>query len=377
LVLLLLLVALLLAVPSVDAAPESRTCRTELPQGPSVPAPIVFRNSCGTFRLGRDGEVERLPSKWLASRSSGTGRRYGADIRIQRNRPGRIVLRRQGSVVWKSTGLYRNDAGSVAFGPGAFAFSAYRRGIFATNLRSPERMIVRGFGHYPLAFLRDGSLLVVEGGVGAIRLVAGDRSILRRYRYRRQNGYQLDERTGSLFFVTPGRILVRADGTAVGVLRALGDLDGWVGLAGRQLTLSDDESLAVLRRDGSLFSRWSWRLPRGSRLDLSPVASDDGRRGAFRTVPSRGHGSVVLYVLREGQKRATAVYRHRGVQVGCGVGASFDWHDDFLLYSATDGPTTLVDVRTGHVRSLAKLTARLPTRFSGERALASWASDFA
>jgi hypothetical protein len=376
LLLLVALVAPLIPTAPVGSAPDAKPCRAALPQGPSVPAPIVFRNSCGVFRLRRDGDVMRLPPGWLASRSGGTGRRYGADLRIQRDRPGRIVLRRHGAVVWRSASLYRNDAGSVAFGPGAFAFSAYRRGIFLTDLRSPERVIVPGVGHHPLAFLRDGSLLVVEGGAGAIRLVARDGSVLRRYPYRRQNGYQIDERTESLFLVTPRRMLVRAHGTAVRVLRPLGDSDGWVGFAGVHVTLSDEESLAVLRRDGSLLSSWSWHVPRGSRLDLSPVASEDGRKGAFRTVPADGQGSVVLYVLREGQKQATAVYRHRGVQVGCGVGASFDWQDDFLLYSATDGPTTLVDARTGSVQSLAELTARLPRRFPGERALASWASDF-
>lgn len=373
----LLLLLLFVASSIATAAPESGPCRAALPRGPSVPAPIVFRNSCGVFRLGRDGEVVRLPPGWLASKSGGTGRRYGADLQIQRTHPGRFILLRRGRVVWRSSGLYPRDGGSVAFGPGGFAFGSWRRGIFVTDLKQPERLVAHGVGLHPLAFLRRGELLVGDAGSGhAVSVLGQDGSVLRRYRYRRQNGYQFDERTESLFFVTPGRMLVRADGTAARVLRPLGDLDGWVGFAGPYLTLSDEEGLAVLRGDGSLVSSWSWRVPRGSRLDLSPVASEDGRRGAFRTVPADGRGSVVLYVLREGQKRATVVYRHRGVQVGCGVGASFDWQDDVLLYSATDGPTTLVDVRTGSVRSLAEFTARLPRRFPGERALASWASDF-
>jgi hypothetical protein len=356
-----------------------------LPQGPSVPAPVVFRNSCGGFLLERGGELRRLPRDWFAVRSGGTGRRYGADLRIERNRPGRIVLRRHGKVVWSSNGLYRNDAATIAFGPNAFAFAAYRRGIFLTDLRSPQRLIVHGVGLHPLAFLRDGSLLVVDGGPShAVRVVSPTGSVLRRYRYRVQNGYAFDDSAESLYFVTPERLLIRADGAAVEVVRPLRDLDGWVSLAGPHLTLSDfahrgpsDEiRFTVLERDGRLVSRWRWRSPRRTRIDYGPTASADGRTFAFRTVAQAPRKGVVVYVLRDGAERAVPVLRHAGRQMGCGVGASFSWHGRSLLYAATDGPARIVDPRHGTTVNLTRIASKLPRRAQRERPTAHWLRDF-
>ncbi len=268
--LLLALIVLAFAASTAQAVPDARLCRTALPAGAPVPAPIVFRNSCGGFRLDRDGQVTRLPTRWFALRAGGTGRRYGADLRLERTKPGAYILSRKGRVVWRSSGLYRNDGGSLVFGPEMFAFAAYRTGIFLTDLRSPERLVLRGAGLYPLAFRRDGSLLVVDNGTASIWVVARDGSVVGAHRYRRQNGYQLDERTEALHYVTPERRLVRVEEGSIHVVRSLGDLDGWIGLTGSQLTLSDfahrgssDEiRFSVLRRDGTLVSDWSWRSPK-------------------------------------------------------------------------------------------------------------------
>jgi hypothetical protein len=378
-VLLLLLVAVLVSGSAARAAPGERPCRASLPRGPAVPAPIVFRTSCGAFRLAPDGRIARLPPGSFADRGGGTGRRYGADLRIQRNRPGRIVLLRRGRVAWRSSGLYRNDAGSIAFGPDAFAFAAYKRGIFLTDLNSPERLVLPGPALHPVAFLRGGELLVADGAHHSLSVLAPDGSLLRRHRYRARNGYVFDQLTETVFFVTPERMLVRADATGVHVVRRLWDLDGWIWLAGPYLTLSDEGKFAVVRRDGTLVSRWSLPPAGKSRSDLSPVASDDGRMIAFRRVPARRPrgGTVVVYVLRQGEKRPTEVYRHTGGQVGCGVNASFGWHGRFLLYSSTDGGAVVVDNRGGRARSLAELASQLPHRLRGERAIAYWASDFA
>src|SRR5207248_4193123 len=109
-------------------------CRAPLPRAPAVPAPLVAWSSCGAFRIRTDGRVVRLPRHWLARHSGGTGRRWEAKLDIRRNRPGRYVLVREGRVVWRSRGLYPNDGGSIAFGPGRFAFASYRRGVFMTDL---------------------------------------------------------------------------------------------------------------------------------------------------------------------------------------------------------------------------------------------------
>lgn len=375
---LLLLVALLVAAPASQAASDPRPCQAALPSGPSVPAPIVFRNSCGQFRLDRDGQVTRLPRRWIGLRSGTTGRRYGADLRIARTRSGRIILRRAGRVVWRSSDLYYRDGGSLAFGPGSFAFASWRRGIFLTDLKGPERLIAPGVGLHPLAFLRNGSLLVVKGGWGpSVSVVSPDGSVLRRHRYRPRHGYVFDERTESLFLVTTRRMLVRAQGATAQIVRPLRGLDGWLSSSGPYLTFQAARTFAVVRRDGRLVSRWSWPRSRGASVDYGFVGTDDGRTFAFRTRTRGGRGTVVVYVLRAGEERATPVFRHRGQQLGCGVGVSFSWHDRSLLYSASDGPTTLVDLRDGSTLDLTPLAAKLPRRAPGERPIASWLSGFA
>src|ERR687884_2252491 len=151
-----------MVVPLVAVAVATHPCRSALPRGPAVPAAIVLRTSCGAFRLGPDGRVTRLPRRWLARHSGGTGRRYGADLQLRPTRTGRIVVLRRGRLLWRSTGRYPRDGGDVAFGPHAFAFASYRRGVFLTDLGRPERLVVRGRGLYPFGFLRDGELLVTS-----------------------------------------------------------------------------------------------------------------------------------------------------------------------------------------------------------------------
>ena len=381
----LLALVLVLAAATLGAgtAREQRTCPAVPPTGPEVPAPLVLRTSCGGFLLARDGTVTRLPQRWFDVRAGGTGRRYGADLRIRRTASGRIVLGRNGHVVWRSDGLFRRDAGSIAFGPGAFAFAAYRRGIFVTDLRSPERLVVRGVGLYPLAFLGDGTLLVVRGGWGpSVIRVTRDGSVVERHRYRPRNGYVFEERTETLHLVRPDRMLVEATVSGARVVRPLGALDGWLGLAGPFLTLSDFAHeghsdvirYAVLQQDGRVVSRWSWRAPQGAGIDSGPTPSLDGGSFGFRTV-TRPRGDVVVYLLRAGVTRPAPVLRYRGSQVGCGVGASFAWKGRYVLYSATDGPAAVFDARTRRVVSLAVLQSAL-SRSRWERPSTHWASDF-
>jgi hypothetical protein len=375
----ILLVLLLLGASSATAAPETSPCRVTSLRGPSVPAPIVLRTSCGGFRLAPDGTITRVPRGWFAARTGGTGRRYGADLTIKRTRPGQVILLRRSRVVWRSSSLYRNDGGDVAFGPGAFAFASYRRGIFTTDLERPERLIMRGVGLFPLAFLADGTLLVTRRGT--ITLLSQEGSVLRRYRYRGKNSFAFDQQTESLFFVTPRRILVRARGTDVDVVRPLHGLDGWISLlGGDHLVFYDDQAVAVTRRDGSLLARAGWSRSTGWSLDSGLSASPDGRTFAFRL--TKGHragrpgGAAVIYLVRARQTEAHAVYRHRLADSGCAVGASLTWHGGSLLYSSTDGHVAVLEPRHDRARSLAEITAMLPRRVRGEKVTAYWASDF-
>jgi hypothetical protein len=344
-----------------------------------VPAPIVLRTTCGAFWLARDGRLSRLPARWFLERQGGTGRRYGADLRIRRNPAGRITLMRKGHVVWRSSRLYRNDGGDVAFGPGAFAFSSYRRGIFVTDLKSPERRIVRGVGLYPLAFIRDGSLLVSRAR--SISLLSQSGAVLRRFRVRRGNGWSFDQRTESLFFVTPSRVLVRANGTNVRRIRPLGRLDGWMyPLAHDLIAFHGRRSVTVIRGDGRFVARASWPNARRWTFDSGLSASADARSFAFRlskTNASRNRGRAVLYLVRAGESKARAVYRHRLGQVGCWTGASLYWHGGFLLYSSADGELAVFDARDGSPTTLTALGRALPRKNPGEDASAYWASSLA
>jgi hypothetical protein len=233
-------------------------------------------------------------------------------------------------------------------------------------------------GLYPLAFVRSGRLLVTRRGT--IVVVSPDGSALRRYRYRGKNGFAFDQRTESLFFVTPKRVLVRAKETQLRVVRPLGDLDGWIYFAGRDLLVfHDDHEVAVTRRNGRLVARASWSDSQDWVLDSGLTASGDRSTYSFRltmaTARSR-EGTAVLHVLRAGEKEAQVIHRHRLGESGCAVGASLTWHGRFLLYSSTDGHVAAFDSRDGSGQTLTELAAALPHRVPGEHVSAYWASDF-
>ena len=116
----------------------------------------------------------------------GTGRRWEAQITIRRDRAGDIRLLRDGRLVWRSQSLYPNDGGSVAFGPGEFAFASYCRGVFLTDLTSGERLVVRGRGLFPYDFTSGGDLIVT--GKRTIALVSRQGVTVRRLAVRARNG---------------------------------------------------------------------------------------------------------------------------------------------------------------------------------------------
>jgi hypothetical protein len=247
-----------------------------------------------------------------------------------------------------------------------------------TDLKSPERLIRRGVGLYPRAFMRDGTLLVSQAG--SMSVVSQDGSVLRRYRYRRVNGYAFDDRTESLFFVTRGRVLVRANGTRVEVVRRLAGLEGWMYVLGRDLlAFHDRRAVTAIRRDGRFVARASWPHARTWVFDSGLSASGEGRTFAFRlsaSNASRTRGKAVLYLLHAGESSARPVYRHRLGESGCWTGASLHWHGRFLLYSSADGDIAVLDSRDGTATSLTSLGRALPRGGPAGRASAYWASDF-
>jgi hypothetical protein len=368
--------AALAAVALAAAPPQTHPCRALLPRGPAVPAPIVLSTSCGSFRLALGGEVSRLPRHWLASHGSGTGRRYGADLGIRRTHTGRFLLLLDGRVVWHSTGLYPSDGGNVAFGPHAFAFASYRRGVYLTDLHGSERLVAGGRGLYPYSFTSSGDLIVT--GSRMIALVSPTGTTLRRFRYRPRNGYGFDEQTNRLYYVTASGRLAVAQGTRVELRRTVAHVDGLLSIARNLLVFSGPHSITATRRDGTVVAKAAWSSPHLN-SDAGVSVSPDGSALAFRLSdarPGARSSTATVYLLRADASRVQAIFRHRLGPSGCANGANLTWHGSSLLYSSSDGTLAILATRTGAVTDLTSFARTLVNRSTTERASADWRSDF-
>ena len=346
------------------------TCSAPLPDGPPVPAPIVFKTGCGGFRLGPDGQVIRLRG-WIADRlGANPERRFGAGFRVQRDRAGRIELLRADRLAWRSRDLYPNTAGDVAFGPNAFAFSSYNRGVFLTDLRSAERLVVPGRALYPHGFFDSGCLIV--SGSGTISVLSPSGRVERRYDYDRRGGYTFDSRSNTMYFVTPRKRVASLREPRLQVGRRVHS-DGWIWLGTpERLLFSGSSSLTLTDLSGRLLAQARWSRSPHVVMDSGAVVSEDGRRVAFRLSDTKRKRSVV-YVLRSGRLRAEPVFRHRLDYVGCGAAAVMMWQRHRLLYRAADGHIAVIDAGTGSVRDLTRLVRALPRRVATDQPLALWA----
>jgi hypothetical protein len=353
--------------------PTAQPCRAHLPKGPAVPAPLILWDSCGVFRLDPGGRVLRLPRHWLAYRGSGTGRRFGAKLRLSRTRPGAYVLRRHGRTIWRSRGLYPNDAGGVAFGPGLFAFGSYRSGVYLTDLSSPERLVARGRGLFPLDFTRSGNLLVV--GRREITVIGSDGRPLRRFRFGR--GYGFDATTDALYLVTPQNMLAEVRGTT---LRLLGRAPR---IAGNPIPLSPGllawygtHALVVTDRAGAEVASARWSANLGTD-DFGVSPSPDGSLFAYRlsrreSDATRGVSTVL--VLRRGEHAGRVLLRHEIGPLGCGIPGGFDWHDHDLLYDYGDGRIAVLEPESSEKTILTGLARSLPRRAPTEMVSVAWES---
>lgn len=359
------LAAAALLAPSLQPA----ACRAELPDGPAVPAPIVFRTSCGGFLLGPTGRVTRLSQRWFSARAGGTGRAYGADLQIRRNRAGRIFLLRRGRLVWRSQGLYPNTAGDVAFGPNRFAFSSYYRGVFLTDLRSPERLVVPGRARYPHGFFAGGRLVVAGGA--AISVLTRDGRVERRVPFNRRGGYAFDEDANTLYFVTARGRLGTLTESRLRVGRFVG-AHGSISLVEPQrLLFYGVRSLTLTSAQGVVVARARWRRTGIDVLDVTAV-SPDAQFVAYRLTDARHRarvGKAVVFLVRAGDTRARPVYRHRLGPIGCGAGVSMRWHRHHLLYGSSPGQLAIIDARSGRRRDLSRFARALPGRASTGRVL--------
>jgi hypothetical protein len=367
------MVATVLAGVVAFAAPHP--CRAPIPRGPALPAPVVLWTSCGGFRVAADGDVARLPRHWLARHGGGTGRRWEAKVDIVRNHARRYLLVRGGRVLWRSRDRYPGDGGSVAFGPGEFAFAAFHRGVFLTDLRGGEQLVVHGRGLFPYAFTKDGDLIVGAGRT--IVVVARSGRTLRRFHIRVRSGFAFDEHTDTLFFVTPAGRLALLRERHVRVARPVGAYGSVSAPQHGVLSFARRNAITLTRRDGSVVARSS--VAPGSSSDSGVSIAPDGRAAAFRTSNSRPGskaGRASVYLLRAGATRATLLYRHRLGPSGCAVGANLSWHGRFLLYSSVDGRRAVIETSSGRVTDLRHVAHALPVRARTEVATVAWAADF-
>jgi hypothetical protein len=355
-------------------------CEASLPRGPEVPAPIVLSTDCGWFRLETEGAVSRLPSDWLAKQNAAWRQRHGPRLTVRRSRDGRYFVVRSGRVIWRSAGRYVNEAGNFAFGSHAFAFDSYgRRGVFVTDLRGPERLVLHGRAVHPLHFTDQGEL--VATGPRMIIVVSPDGTVTRRYPYRRSTSYSFDEETETLFFVTPGGMLSAAQGSAVRRIRKI-SVRGSISVLGRRLLVfTGRRHVAVLLRDGSLVARTRWSGAKRE-LDAGVATSDDGKTFAFRVSkarPGMRRSTATVYVLRAGENRGRAIHRHRLDQSGCGSGAGLDWDGSSVLYVSRDR-TGLAEAAVlapdGSRIALAPLLRALPRISPHTPGNAFWARGF-
>jgi hypothetical protein len=359
----------------------SHPCEGALPRGPAVPAPIVLSTDCGWFRLEPDGAVSRLPIDWLATQNAAWRRRHGDGLTVRRTPSGRYLIVRSGRVIWRSAGAYYNDYVGVAFGPHTFAFGSYRRGLFLTDLESPERLVVSGRSIAPLGFTPPGELLAT--GRRDLLVVSPEGLLVRRYRYRQSIGYSFDEETKTLYFVSPSGMLSAARGSALRRIARTG-VQGAIGVLGRRLLtfVGRGHVVVVRHRDGSLVARASWD-PKLGEIDAGVDVSDDGRLFAFRVTKARPgdrRSRATVFMLGTGERRAQIVYRHRLARQGCGSGGSVDWGGSSLLYRSVDGTGVAETVIVGSNASITRLTPLLrllPRIVPTTPGNAFWAGAFA
>jgi hypothetical protein len=100
---------------------------------------------------------------------------------------------------------------------------------------------------------------------------------------------------------------------------------------------------------------------------------------AFRVsnaVPGKRNPVSRVYVLRRGEHAADEIFRHRYVQMACGVLGSLSWHDHDLLYDSGQDRPLIFDADAARFSMLGRFAGRLP-RLGNDTPGVAWASDYA
>ena len=356
-------------------------CLAPQPRGPALPAPVVLHTSCGWYERDADGRTFRLPNHWGAIHGVGSGRPYGARLDVCCLRTHHIGLTLDGRVVWRSTRAHPGYGGELAFGPHEFAFADSVRGVYLTDLRSPERLVVRGRGLYPDGFTRDGDLVVV--GKGALVVVARSGRAIGTHAFRPRNGYAFDRRSDTYVFVAPDgrlavlrsrRVLLGPDVANLGALSVVAD---------RTVSFTRRGGLTVMREDGNPVATARWNARIETMVGGEVSASPDGRTFVYALTRARGErlGATTLFVLHAGDREGHRLLSRWRSPTTCFEGGpcagGYDWHGRFFLYQPGDGHVGIVDSATARLIDLTRLDRSLPHLGPRpERAAIAWESDF-
>lgn len=360
--LLAVLVAAAAAAPG-SASEAASSCGSMLPVAPAgLPAPIVFRTTCGSFRAGLDGSV--APTRAVRS-PSWSPSRFQIDVRH-----GHVVLIEHGRVRWRSqralaSGYYEFD--SVAFSGRRLAFSFANGRLWVSKLSGHEHAI--GWSEGALTWTKRGDLLTSQRRHGVWRLAVRDRNGLHpRVVVRRPVDAFVDDATQTVLYVTASGSLVRTDGRSsqhLADLRSLGfSPHATLQVLSRNLiAISSPARLAVLRGDGSLFAAMEYPPDSTGLTHGWPTfaVSDDRVAAAVELVRSTGGtAGEDVYVLRPGGTQGTRLARLQDDWVGCGWLVTMVWRGDWLLYSDSVVNVLAIDTNGGARVDLSKAARQLP-----------------
>jgi hypothetical protein len=265
-----------------------------------------------------------------------------------------LVVGRDRRTLWRShQKIAANQLGVIAAGPRAVAFQ-HDQLLYLAAYGGAEHPVAPR--ELPLGW-SDGGLYTYSYAQHRLLLRADTGTVLRPLGPPRPRQYQLDPRTGSLYFIAGGQ-LVGAHGPHTWRLGSLHDYGMSVNTAmiplGGLIELQDNRRLVVLRPDGALFA--STQLPRdhhrpdspSSQLHIAPHASAVAFTVAFGrsddpTTTRRAHGTEIVYVLRAGADTATRLSVERVAFAACERGAGLQWHGSWLLYGNTEGNLAAID----------------------------------
>jgi hypothetical protein len=345
------------------ASQAAEQCGSALPAAPAgLPAPVVFRTTCGSYRARGDGAVTHthaVRSPW------GAPSRFRIGVRDDH-----VVLVEDGRVRWRSKRVFtspESDFDSVAFGKHSLAFSFVHGRLWVSRLDAHEHAV--GWSEGALAWTKRGDLLTVRLRHRKPNLAVRDRNGLHpRLIARQPKNYLVDDATETVIYVTAFGSLVRSDGRTKQILANLGSLGFGLRatlevLPRNMLAISSPERLALLRGDGSVFAAMDYpAAPAGLTYGWATFAVGDKRVAVAVELANRKGtlGEDVLFVLKAGDRQGHQVAREQTQWAGCGWMVTLLWHGDWLLYSDSFVEVLAIDTNGGGRVDLSETARQLP-----------------